>query len=356
MNVTLFPANRLSDAHVEHWSQLQAANPDLSSPFFHPNYAREAAAVYGNVEVAVLEEDGEPAGYFPFQRTARNVGIPMSGSLCDFQGVIARPGFTWDATALVRACGLAGWRFTQLIAAQQPFQPYHWFTDESHSIDLSEGFDAYCRQRKESGSTFVSRIADKRRKAIRELGPLRFEPYADDPQVFVAMVEWKSQQYRRIRAVNPLTKPGTRDFLKRLLARRDDECHGILSAMYLGERLVAVHMGMRCRNVLHLWFPTYDEDLGKLSPGMIFLVEQIRAAAKLGLQRIDMGRGHEKFKTSLRTFGTPVAEGSVGLGLVSTTVRRSWLYTRKWVQASRFREPARSVVRKVRGLFLRTAH
>ena len=129
MNIQLLAADRLSAVQIEHWSHLQAANPDLQSPFFHPLYTREAAAVLPHVEVAIIEDGGEPMAYFPFQRSRGNVGIPVGGSLNDFQGIVARPGFTFDAAALVRGCRLAGLRFTQLLASQQPFQAYHWLAE-----------------------------------------------------------------------------------------------------------------------------------------------------------------------------------------------------------------------------------
>ncbi len=392
MKIDAIPVGRLTSGHLQRWTEIQQANSDLQSPFFHPSYTCEAAAVFGNVEVAVLAEGGEPVGFFPFQRTAGNVGVPVGGSLNDFQGVVALPDFAFDAAALVRACRLSGLRFTQLLASQQPFQPHHWLTADSPSLDLREGFDAYCRQRREAGSTLISRTRDKRRFAIRDLGPLRFEDNAADPCVLERLIAWKSRQYERIRAVNAFTQPGTLDFLRRLLAlrgtaprlaaagdggelpgprsgtaprlaaagdggelpgpRSETEFRGVLSAMYFGDRLAAVHLGLRCGNVLHVWFPTYDEELGKYSPGNIYFVEQARAAAQLGIQRIDLGCGNEKFKASLRSFGTLVAEGGVGLGLLSTSARRTWLYTKQWVQSSRFHGAARAVVRGIRGLFL----
>ncbi|MGO9115136.1 MAG: GNAT family N-acetyltransferase, partial [Thermoguttaceae bacterium] len=299
----------------------------------------------------VMEEDGEPLGFFPFQRSRRNIGIPVGGPLNDFQGIIARPGFLFDAAAMVRGCRLSGLRFTQLLASQQPFQPYHWLTNDSPSIDLREGFDAYCRRR-EAGSKFLSRIRNHRRGAIRNLGPLRFEGNTSDPQVLKSLIAWKSRQYERIRAANPLTRPGTLAFLRRLLALSGAECQGVLSALYFGDHLAAVHLGLRCRNVLHAWFPSYNEELAKYSPGSIYFVEHAAEAEPLGIQRIDLGGGNEKFKTSLRSSGTQVAEGAVGLGVLSTSLRRTLLYTKQWVQTSRFHGVARAVVRGIRGIFL----
>lgn len=353
MNVQLLPADQLTDAQVDAWSQFQAANPEMQSPFFHPLYTREAAAAFSNVEVGILEENGKPMGYFPFQRSTRNIGVPVGNSLSDFQGVVAPDAYEFDAETLVRGCRLSGLRFTQLLASQQPFQPHHWLQNDSPSLDLREGFDAYCRQRRAEGSTLISRTRDKRRFAIRDLGPLRFEHDVQDrPGLLETLVAWKSRQYERIRTANPFTRPGVLDFLRRLLALRTAEFQGVLSAMYFGDRLAAVHLGMRCRKVLHLWFPTYDEELGKYSPGNIYFVEQARAAAEAGIQRIDLGCGNEKFKLSLRSFGTPVAEGAVGMGTLSTSLRRTLLYTRQWLQSSRFHGAARAVVRGVRGLFL----
>jgi CelD/BcsL family acetyltransferase involved in cellulose biosynthesis len=310
------------------------------------------AAVRDDVEVAVLEADGEAAGFFPYQRGRRNAGIPVGGILCDFQGVIARPGFTWDAAELLRDCGLSSWRFHHLLAAQQAFGLYHWLTADSAWMDLRGGFDAYCETRRKGRSNVVAGMVRKQKLAAREIGPVRFVPHSDDPRVFQSLVAWKSRQYRRIRSINYLTTPCTMALVKRLLARQDASYRGLLSAVYFGDQLAAVHLGLRSRGVLHVWFPTYEEKLAKYSPGMVFFLELAKAAADMGIERVDLGRGSERFKMSLRSEGTLVAEGAVGLGLLARTARRTWLYARQWGLSSPVRRPARWLVRAVRGLFL----
>ncbi len=191
---------------------------------------------------------------------------------------------------------------------------------------------------------------------MRDVGPLRFEADAGGPQMLDLLIGWKSRQYRRIRAANVLERPGVRQFLERLLAFRDDEFRGVLSAIYFGDRVAAVHLGIRCGDVLHFWFPAYDEDLAKYSPGNIFFVEQARAAEAMGIRRADFGAGNEPFKTSFRSFGTQVAEGAVGFGTLATSVHRMRLFSKHWLQASCFHLRARSVYRGVRGLFFHGAH
>ncbi len=195
------------------------------------------------------------------------MGRPVGGALSDFQGVVARQGFSWDARRLVRECRLSGWRFRQLLASQTPFQPYHWLTADSPAMDLSAGFEAYCRQRRAAGGKLVSEILYKTRRAVREFGSVRFEADAEDPRVLDTLVEWKSRHYRRIRTVNHLLQPGVLDFIRGLLAHRDNDFRGMLSALYFGDRLAAVHLGIRCRAVLHGWFTAYNEETRQVLAG-----------------------------------------------------------------------------------------
>src|SRR2546423_471270 len=135
MKVTVLSANRLTPGHLAAWIRLQRADPALDSPFFRPEFTQAVAAVRKDVAVAVLEQDGELAGFFPFQRTRWNIGKPVGGPLSDFQGVVVRQGFVWSAEELVRGCGLAAWDFNHLLASQLPFQPYHCRTLPSPYLD-----------------------------------------------------------------------------------------------------------------------------------------------------------------------------------------------------------------------------
>jgi hypothetical protein len=78
------------------------------------------------------------------------------------------------------------------------------------------------------------------------------------------------------------------------------------------------------------------------------MLEHARACKALGVDRIDLGTGNENFKVSMRSFGVPVAEGAVGLGLVATSLSRVWISSRRWVESTRFHGPARNWYRKMR--------
>ena len=109
---------------------------------------------------------------------------------------------------------------------------------------------------------------------------------------------------------------------------------------------------MRCRNVLHLWFPTYDEELGKYSPGNIYFVEQAAAAEQLGIRRIDLGGGNERFKASLRSLARRSPQGPWEGGGCRVPCSARGCILDFGCSRSRFRKTARAVVRGLRGLFL----
>jgi hypothetical protein len=63
-------------------------NPALVSPYLSPEFTQLMAAVRDDVFVAVLEQQGEAVGYFPYQRGALRIGKPVGGVM---SGVAVAP-------------------------------------------------------------------------------------------------------------------------------------------------------------------------------------------------------------------------------------------------------------------------
>lgn len=337
MKATVLKPDQLTSAHLEAWSRWQCADETVDSPFFRPEYTQAVAAVRSDVLVAVLEEKGAVAGFFPFQRGFWGAGKPIGGRMTDFQGVIARPGLEWNAAELVRGCGLRAWDFDHLPASQQLFRSHHYATAESPYLDLGQGFDAYQAERSRSGSRVMQETLRKGRKMAREVGPLRFEEHATDPTVLQALMRWKSEQYVRTKVTNVFAFPWTRRLVEQVLGQSGELFAGVLSALYAGPHLVAVHLGLRSRGVLHWWFPTYNPSFSSYSPGLVLLVELSRTAAARGIRRIDLGKGESQLKRSFGSGVIPLAEGSVAVHGLTRLVRRSWHHTRRWLRSSSLR-------------------
>jgi CelD/BcsL family acetyltransferase involved in cellulose biosynthesis len=350
MKIDIIPARALTPEHVEAWARLQQTNSDLESPFFCPEFTRLVAEVRDDVEVAVLKENGEAVGFFPFQRRFWWRGGPVGGRMNDFQGVIARPGLSWCADELIRACGLSAWNFDHLLPSQQAFRSYYFTSGSSPYMDVAAGFDAYQAERYQKGSREFREIPRKMRKVEREVGPIRFELHTDNRDVFATLLRWKTEQYRRTRVTDVFAYSWAVRLLERVLLEKDEAFSGILSALYFGDRLAAIELMLRSRDVLHGWFPAYDPELGKYSPGVILSYELARTMPGRGLRRYHMGKGETRHKSTFATGAIPLASGSVALDPLDRLLRRGG--NRFWALArdSRLLAPARLVGRLTRPL------
>ena len=154
----------------------------------------------------------------------------------------------------------------------------------------------------------------KRRKLAREVGPLRLEWHSAHTPLLETVFRWKSEQCRRTGSVDVFRRPWTRDLLHRIFETRTEQFEGVLSALYTGDQIAALHFGMRARHVLHWWFPVYNRSLQRYSPGGILLLGLAESASQRGVEIIDLGRGDDLYKTSFMTAANTVAEGSVRRG------------------------------------------
>ena len=339
MNIRCIPAEQLTPEHVAAWAEFQRADAALQSPYFRPEFTQAVAAVRSDVEIGLLEEGGQPVGFFPFQRCRRNVARPVGGRLSDFQGVIARQDAVWDPRLLLRGCGLSAWHFDHLVASQQPFQPHHWNVVPSPYLDLSGGWEAYESQSRAVGKSWLPRALRKVRHAEREAGPLSIEIHCTSATVFQTLLQWKIEQYRRTRVPNVLGFGWTVALLERVLAAQGEGFSGMLSVLRFGDVPAAILLSMRSYDVLHTWFSAYRAEFAKLSPGLIFWLELAKAWPAMGIRRVDLGKGPEEYKTHMMSGATDVAEGSVDLRPVTGMMRRQWHRAYRWAHQSPLRKP-----------------
>ena len=160
-------------------------------------------------------------------------------------------------------------------------RPYFQATVESPFIDLHDGFDGFVQQCARSGSDLVKSIAQKTRKMSREIAPMRFEAHRQDRSALDRLFAWKAAQRERTGTFDVLSTPWMRNVAARLLDTTTETFAGLLSVLYAGDQVAAVHLGMRSDTVWHRWFAAYNHDLQRYSPGLINLLEMVRAAPGL---------------------------------------------------------------------------
>ena len=341
MQVTLKTPTQLSQAELAAWASFQELSPEFDSPYFRPEFSQAVAAVRNDVEVAVLLEREQPIGFLPFQRKGAHGARPVGGRLSDYQAVIGRPGLTFDAQELLRACGLTVFDFDHMLATQTSFAPYHQLIDRSPYLDLRGGFEAYRSSLRASAHTTMRHTFRLGRKLSREVAPIRCEMFSADQAAFDALLRWKSEQYRITNITNVFSFPWTIDLLREIWTRQTDSFQGMLSVLYAGDRPVAAHFGMRSGNVLHWWFPAYDGEFANYGSGRVLLAMVAQECESRGIDKIDMGRGVARYKSLVMSGTTDVAVGSVDLRPVARCLRYRWRQTREWVRNSPLYRPAR---------------
>lgn len=327
------------------WAALQAADPSVASPFFCPEYAAAVARVREDVQVVIVERGGERVGFFPFQKAAFSVGHPVGGALSDSHGFIMRRGLDWDPRRIVRACGLAEWRFDHLPVTQAPCALHLRRVVQSPIMDLSSGYERYAAERRAAGSEQIPKTSGLLRKLEREHGPARFEFHAPDVRCLQTLMKWKSSQYRASGKLDIFGIPWVAKVVETMHATRGPNFAGVLSVLRLGEQPIAAHLGLRSKTVWHYWFPAYDRAYAHYSPGLILLVKMAEHANSEGLATIDLGLGRALYKQRLMSGSIALAEGSVIASPVRAAVADLRARSENWLRRSPLFESAKRVRR-----------
>lgn len=303
-------AHALDDELIQRWRDIQASQACFRSPYFCPEFTRLVAEVRADVKVVVIENDARPVGFLPFQRTPLDGGKPVGGPLSDYHGVIAEAGSEWRPEDLLAATGLGAWSFDHLVDPSGRFTPHSTAQATSPTLDLSGGYQKYAEDRRAAGSDYIRKTEGLARKLAREHGELTFRLH-DDGAALDQLMAWKSAQYRESGLTDAFAVPWTRALMAKLARTRSDRFSGLCSTLHAGDKLVAVHVGMRSSSELHYWFPAYDPEFAKYSPGTLLLLRLAETLAEQGVTSIDLGKGDSLYKQRLMTGAVPLGEGFV---------------------------------------------
>jgi CelD/BcsL family acetyltransferase involved in cellulose biosynthesis len=348
MQVSVSPAAQLGDDVKQWWAGAQAADPELGSPYFCPEFTAAVASVREDVFVGVVRDGLRIVAVLPFQRNWWGAGRPAGGPVSDFQGIIGQHDLALDPRWLARGCGVRFWDFPNTLAWQRTFSASQVETFDSPYMDLSRGFDAYCDERRAAGSYQIRESHRKGRKLAREVGALRFEYDVADKRVMETLLSWKSKQYQATGKIGGLQGGWVRELLDLIRETKGENFSGVVSALYAGDHLVAAHFGMQSRRVLHWWYPAYDIEFGSYSPGLTLCLEIAREAATRGISRIDLGYGDERYKIGFISAATQVAKVAVDATHGARSLRNGWNGARTFIKATPFAAPARRAMRPIR--------
>jgi CelD/BcsL family acetyltransferase involved in cellulose biosynthesis len=319
MKIMVVHPSELGEPELARWRCFQRAQPTLANPFLSPEFTLAVGRLRHQVRVAVLCDGPQTVGFFPFELRAFGVGVPLAAGINSCQGLVHASGLEWDPQHLLRACGLAVWKFDHLMEGQKPFEYYHRLRSPSPIMDLSGGYEAFlARQHRKSSMPnggivrmSLKELASKERRLVRDVGDIRFAFDSSDPQALRTLMAWKATQCQRTGATDVFARRWVVGLLEEMLETRTDHFAGLLSELYAGDELVALQFGLRCGPVLAGWHLTYNTALRRYSPGLIQILHLAEAASASGIHRIDMGRGAAPYKSMFSSEDLFVAEGQV---------------------------------------------
>ncbi len=275
-----------------------------------PEFTDVVGRVRPRSRVAVVYDGGEAAGFLPHERGPLGQGRAIGLGVSDCQGAVLRQDLAPDTRRLLRACSLSSFAFDNLEAEQGLFVPHAAEEHTTYVIDVEQGYEAYEKVLRARSPKFLKTTLAKERRLGRQVGDVRFVFDERDPAALRTLMAWKSAQYRRTGRRDRFAQEWITRLVGRLAGTRAPECTGTLSVLYAGGRPLAAHFGLRSTTVLACWFPAYDPDFAKYSPGLILHLRMAEAAAAEGIGMLDMGRGPAEYKDSLKTGELPVYEGA----------------------------------------------
>jgi hypothetical protein len=118
-----------------------------------------------------------------------------------------------------------------------------------------------------------------------------------------------------------ITGPRVAEAALRLFAR-----HGYAA---VSMRQIAAEVGLLSGDTYHFWFPIYDRDFARFSPGALLSYETLSVLAEEGVSFADFGPGAESYKRVFADPGPDVLEGDIHIDPFITGLREMVRHARE---------------------------
>ena len=222
--------------------------------------------------------------------------------MSDAFGLVCEEGVTIAPSELLERAGLSAFEVHHLHATQREFGLDAQEEEPGLAITLTKDWETFWADRKEQNKKFVQKTERRQRNVEKECGPLSIQFDPDNARdLLEELIEKKRAQYARTGVRDALREDWKREMLFKLFETKRDTCRGMISVLYAGDDWVATHFGLVSGDVLHYWFPVYNTELSKHSPGHLLIKATLERAAELGIRTIDRGAGDTSAKRSFAT-------------------------------------------------------
>ncbi len=311
------------------WANMRKSNPDLRSPYFHPDYTRLLANLRRDVRVVCqYNEYGTPTAFLPIQgqRFARPVGAPMS----DYHAIIThQEEVTYDS--LLSGTGIGAYHYSCATDVQRLGEPQILATNQTAAMDILTTADDWRKDRDGSYRRHLKSNRRRTRKAEEDVGPKRIELFSRDIDVYASLLKWKREKFSQTGKYDVLSADWTQALIRTLWERgAQAELRCDMHALYFGDQLAAIDLGLSDGDVFHSWMVAYNDELSEYAPGIQLLEGLIDASSETGYRRIDMGEGLDGYKRHYASASRDVVSGLVPLSGAAGRLSSLYAATERW--------------------------
>lgn len=314
LRATIRRPSALTEAERAAWAAMMAETPHLRRAFFSHGFALACEEATGLARAALIRNrEGALVAILPFQfpdARSRLLGVAerVGGGISDHCGLIARPGTRIAPGRLAALAGVGVLFFDHLSDGQDSFGLVASEARPGHVIELPDGAAAYFAWLGSTNKSFLQDTERRLRRLEKEFGPPQFSLTMNPAIASVdELLEAKRAQYARTGASDSLAGHGRLRIIRALVETKRPDCTPVLTTLAAGGRVLARHLGLLHAGNLSYWFPVYDPDARKVSPGRMLLWHTLQQADAHGIRLIDRGEGDSQakrdFATGQRQFG-----------------------------------------------------
>jgi len=319
----------MSEADWAAWANIRTENPRLRSPYFHPEYTKLLSGLRPDVRIICqYGDDGTPVAFLPIQgqKFARPVGAPMS----DYHAIItSHPDVTYNS--LLEGTDIGAYHYSCAADPEKLGLTQILSESATAAIDIETSAGDWRAERDGSYRRHLKSNRRRTRKAEETIGPKRVELFSRDIDVYASLLKWKREKFAQTGKYDVLSADWTQELIRSLWERgRQADLRCDMHALYFGDRLAAIDLGLSDGDVFHSWMVAYDDELSGFGPGIQLLEALIDATPETGYTRIDMGDGLDGYKRHYASASSRVVAGLVPLSGATGRLSKIYAATERW--------------------------
>lgn len=314
-------ADALSMQDRRAWTQMALAT-GLASPLLHPEFAETVASVRNDVEIALFRDRQGLAAVFAYHRRPGGFARPIGSAFSDIHAFLRRPDFHARDEELLARAGLSRARFGALFTPDkpqavglEPVGPSRAAVKHTTAEALVSSLEAdYPRRFKD--------LRRRLRKLETEHGDVQLE-VCEDRDTLEELIRWKRLQYRETGRHDVLAPRWTARMMYTLFEKSGGAVRGRLYTLRAGGRVIAAEFGPEGHGTFHPWLAAYAPDMSVYSPGHLLVYLLLSQMDRFGLDRYEMGTGHEDYKKHFTNHRSELFSGLVRAPHMEERVREA---------------------------------